>query len=224
MNAIETFYRGYRFRSRLEARWAVFFDSVEIPWRYEEEGFVGPHGDRYLPDFRIYRMDGLAQTPTDIFVEVKGDPHGLRNNWTKHVDLHDFGGCLPGFCGSLWSDSAGLMLLGDIPEPDGTVWGHPIIQHDKGLHRRWFVFHGISKPWKTSPIKVIDHTDPEDDYIETRSDSWIVTRTPLEPWWDYSDPHHPVPFIQGLGENDYGRVVEAYRNARSARFEFEGAA
>jgi hypothetical protein len=36
---IETLYRGYRFRSRLEARWAVFFDVAGIPWRYEEEGF-----------------------------------------------------------------------------------------------------------------------------------------------------------------------------------------
>lgn len=36
---IETLYRGYRFRSRLEARWAVFFDVAGIPWQYEVEGF-----------------------------------------------------------------------------------------------------------------------------------------------------------------------------------------
>ena len=30
IKAIETYYKGYRFRSRLEARWAVFFD-LEIP-------------------------------------------------------------------------------------------------------------------------------------------------------------------------------------------------
>ena len=28
--AIETLYKGYRFRSRLEARWAVFFDASKI--------------------------------------------------------------------------------------------------------------------------------------------------------------------------------------------------
>jgi len=33
---IETLYRGYRFRSRLEARWAVLFDVARILWRYEE--------------------------------------------------------------------------------------------------------------------------------------------------------------------------------------------
>jgi hypothetical protein len=37
--AIETLYRGYRFRSRLEARWAVFFDVAGIGWQYEPEGF-----------------------------------------------------------------------------------------------------------------------------------------------------------------------------------------
>jgi hypothetical protein len=30
LQAIETFYRGYRFRSRLEARWAVLFDALGI--------------------------------------------------------------------------------------------------------------------------------------------------------------------------------------------------
>jgi hypothetical protein len=38
MKAIETLYRGYRFRSRTEARWAVFFDKLGLRWDYEEEG------------------------------------------------------------------------------------------------------------------------------------------------------------------------------------------
>jgi len=36
--AIETRYRGYRFRCRLEARWAVFFDAAGVEWSYEDEG------------------------------------------------------------------------------------------------------------------------------------------------------------------------------------------
>ena len=39
IKAIETFYKGYHFRSRLEARWAVFFETLGIPWKYEVEGF-----------------------------------------------------------------------------------------------------------------------------------------------------------------------------------------
>lgn len=50
--AIETHYAGCRFRSRLEARWAVVFDAKGLPWEYEPEGFETPCG-RYLPDFRV---------------------------------------------------------------------------------------------------------------------------------------------------------------------------
>lgn len=49
--AIETVYKGYRFRSRLEARWAVFLDGIGDHWEYEKEGYdLGPAG-WYLPDF-----------------------------------------------------------------------------------------------------------------------------------------------------------------------------
>lgn len=53
IKAIETRYKGYRFRSRTEARWAVFFDAFGVNrWDYEKEGFVLPSRS-YLPDFWI---------------------------------------------------------------------------------------------------------------------------------------------------------------------------
>ena len=63
MKAIETIYNGYRFRSRLEARWAIFFDELKIKYQYELEGYELPNGMRYLPDFYIESMD--------LFVEIK---------------------------------------------------------------------------------------------------------------------------------------------------------
>ena len=33
MKSIETTYSGFIFRSRLEARWAVFFDALAIEWQ-----------------------------------------------------------------------------------------------------------------------------------------------------------------------------------------------
>ncbi len=54
--AIETLYRGYRFRSRLEARWAVFLDALGIPYEYEREGF-DVDGEWYLPDFWLPRQE-----------------------------------------------------------------------------------------------------------------------------------------------------------------------
>ena len=65
IKAIETQYKGYRFRSRLEARWAVFFDALCLRWEYEPEGFdLGEFG-WYLPDF--YLPDW------DVWIEVKPD-------------------------------------------------------------------------------------------------------------------------------------------------------
>lgn len=64
IKAIETEYKGYRFRSRLEARWAVFFDALGIKWEYEKEGFdLGPAG-LYLPDFWLPQVE--------MWGEVKG--------------------------------------------------------------------------------------------------------------------------------------------------------
>ena len=67
---IETQYKGYLFRSRLEARWAVFFDACGVSWEYEPEGYVLPNGQKYLPDFLLHGVDGRA--PSDLYVEVKG--------------------------------------------------------------------------------------------------------------------------------------------------------
>ena len=66
MKAIETRYKGYRFRSRLEARWAVFFDTLGLKWEYEPEGYDLGFGVWYLPDFFVRGQDGFT-----AFVEVK---------------------------------------------------------------------------------------------------------------------------------------------------------
>lgn len=59
---IETEYKGDLFRSRLEARWAVFFDCVNLKYQYEPDGYQ--IGDiRYLPDFYLPDLDS--------FVEIK---------------------------------------------------------------------------------------------------------------------------------------------------------
>lgn len=65
IQAIQTRYAGCHFRSRLEARWAVFFDTLELSWEYEPERYDLPHG-RYLPDFWLPSLEA--------FYEVKGKP------------------------------------------------------------------------------------------------------------------------------------------------------
>lgn len=137
MRAIETMYAGTLFRSRLEARWAVFFDELGIRWQFEPEGYVVglsdalPDADisqNYLPDF--YLPD------TETWVEVKGAE--------EHLDRHllckatDYNTGLPGTHDSLGT-TRGLLILGPIPRP-GSLYGHPLIQHRKGVYLNRAIF------------------------------------------------------------------------------------
>lgn len=67
MKPIETIYKGYRFRSRLEARWAVFFDALGLKWDYEIEGFELDDGSKYLPDFYLPELDFYAEVKPGEF-------------------------------------------------------------------------------------------------------------------------------------------------------------
>lgn len=95
MKAIETQYKGYRFRSRLEARWAVFFDALGLSWEYEPEGFELPDGTRYLPDFRVTSPQGVI-----YWYEVKPDGVDSDEKFTKFlgaINGEDEGECVYGF-------------------------------------------------------------------------------------------------------------------------------
>jgi hypothetical protein len=69
---IETRYAGCRFRSRMEARWAVFFDHMHVKWEYEPEGYKLRSGELYLPDFLLPDLD-VSGMALGLFVEVKPD-------------------------------------------------------------------------------------------------------------------------------------------------------
>src|SRR5437764_2554576 len=55
--SIPTLYNGVQFRSRLEARWAAFFDLCKWEWEYEPIDLNG-----WIPDFRLV---------SNVLVEVK---------------------------------------------------------------------------------------------------------------------------------------------------------
>ena len=84
LRAIETEYRGYRFRSRTEARYAVLFDAAGIAWRYEVEGFE-LNGVRYLPDFYL---PGLK-----TYVEIKPTEETAAQAASLLWRLHSASGC-----------------------------------------------------------------------------------------------------------------------------------
>lgn len=75
MKPIETRYHGHKFRSRLEARWAVFFDACGIEWEYEPQGYDLGDGVCYLPDFLLHGVIVPCYWLNDegaLYVEVKG--------------------------------------------------------------------------------------------------------------------------------------------------------
>lgn len=61
-------YKGVRFRSRLEARWAVFFDLRGIEWVYEPAMYQLKSGG-YIPDFKVYGL--LAEVKPRVEVEPR---------------------------------------------------------------------------------------------------------------------------------------------------------
>jgi hypothetical protein len=63
LKPIQTFWNDLYFRSRLEARWAVFYDRLGIKYEYEKEGYNLGDGIYYLPDFWL--------PDQKIWVEVK---------------------------------------------------------------------------------------------------------------------------------------------------------
>jgi len=71
IKSIDTIYKDFKFRSRLEARWAIFFDELGLLWEYEKEGFE-VDGLKYLPDFWLPALD--------CWIEVKGDMPGYLEN------------------------------------------------------------------------------------------------------------------------------------------------
>lgn len=78
MAAIPTTYRGTRFRSRVEARWAAFFDELRWPWEYEPVDLDG-----YIPDFILKFYEPLL-------VEVKSELD--RRSLRMHIDKIDRSG------------------------------------------------------------------------------------------------------------------------------------
>jgi len=62
VQVIPTKYHDTLFRSRLEARYAVLFDALRMPWQYEPEAF-GNGVIGYLPDFWLPEQG--------VYIEVK---------------------------------------------------------------------------------------------------------------------------------------------------------
>lgn len=204
IKAIETEYNGYKFRSRLEARWAVFFDAMGIEYEYEPEGYEGFCGKKYLPDFRLPGENNLL-------VEVKGSDDQLEKDWDKISAAIDFDSTPAG---------NGLLILGQIPNPEKIGWGSiPVFTY---LECR----KGVSCKYAAFKMK---YNKYHDSNIAIGSDA-IMRAVYYFPYKDdYSAYGCDMPECVSTKErfisentvlsSNFASLKEAYKAARQARFE-----
>ena len=84
--AIPTEYKGFRFRSRTEARWAVYLDALNLDWLYEKEGYILPSG-QYLPDFWIPCPE-YCDNNSGYWLEIKGGhPSDIERQKCKELAM-----------------------------------------------------------------------------------------------------------------------------------------
>jgi len=165
VTAIPTRYAGVQFRSRLEARWAAFFDACDWRWEYEPTDL-----HRYIPDFVLRFAAG------PVLVEVKPDLCGA--DLTPHARKIIDGGWAADFvvCGAalLVPDShpgqASIGVMGQRqpgPLGDGyTDLGHALLHTCKQCLSR--SFHNAEGTWSCAVggcydgAHLIDRTERDD--------------------------------------------------------------
>lgn len=237
INAIPTPYDGCLFRSRREARWAVFFNTADIPWEYEEQGYDLGAAGWYLPDFRIN-----ADTHAEVFFEVKGKTP-TREELAKAEALTEQSK-LPVY---VYFDQVRLPASPSLAEMDNeTFWDGLYQQQEREAARAW-----TADPIAGWPALTFDlHRTWADEckptaYRALRSRNGGTSSRGLPLWWT-DCPHcglavpkvyGQVGMCPGLPDNaipvgaDYPvfrhatkRLQEAYNAARAARFSSRGAA
>lgn len=204
---IETRYDGYRFRSRLEARWAVFFNSLGIDYQYEPEGFELPNGRRYLPDFKVKCWGcrgAIYDKPFDLYIEVKGDM-----TYDDAIRIKSFVGEQKRIF-----DDNGEWVGGyiDVGFPVLIVGNIPNIEESYQLSES-SIFHCYDS-MNDIAIYPFNYETIDGDFFGAYP---AVRGNKFYLWGDDSN------YIDGSAEDSY-RMVKAYQKAREARFEYgEGA-
>jgi hypothetical protein len=205
---IETVYKGYRFRSRLEARWAVFFDTLGLPWEYEPEGFELPAG-RYLPDFKVRYPGRDASEVHFVWFEVKGDVREVTDEqWARMIEFGHTVGDL------IMLDGTPDMRMYQTPyamcNAEGADWTKDAPPHSSPWLDSKFCDYK-ARGFAVRPYKAQAHTFEHD---RAGVALWCGKG---RLWWDYREDFFTGDRRCEFGEGPLPRAVDA---ARSARFEF----
>ena len=125
IKAIPTEYKGIRFRSRLEARWARMFDLMNWQWDYEPLDMEG-----YIPDFvvRFEYAPMLAEIkPAMTIQELAPLTDKIdRSGWTREVMLLGATVFMHGKC---TMPCPGIIRVGDVGDSKSYGWTDCIMHH-----------------------------------------------------------------------------------------------
>ena len=116
---IPTTYAGIRFRSRLEAKWAAFFDLVGWPWEYEPFDCDG-----WIPDFLLKgRCPVLIDVkPMYHFDEWQGYAAKIAGSNPPYPAAVVGAGLLE--CGRRFHDSCFGVFVTDDCADSSPMWHH----------------------------------------------------------------------------------------------------
>lgn len=133
MKVIPTYYKGIKFRSRIEARWAVFFDALKVRFEYEKEGY-SLEGKPYLPDFYLQDLK--------CFIEIKGEKPTRQEQELAYllskesgVPVHIFSGSVPTPGMETWNDCGFETFTFDSTSKEQKLQGQEYLQSIYAVNR-----------------------------------------------------------------------------------------
>lgn len=129
-------YDGTLFRSRLEARWAYFFDLIKLAWDYEPEGFALPAGN-YCPDFFLPEWK--------LFVELKPTQEAVDAIAEKLQQLASATGCaVMGIAGPPSPKSQRIFAPSGKEHVGGIITGYAV---QKGWGSPYYASDDMGELW-----------------------------------------------------------------------------
>ena len=159
IKAIDTEYKGYKFRSRLEARFAVYLDALSASWEYEKEGYALPVNGNYLPDFLV---TSFPKCDRPFWLEVKAT-QPTRKEIYKLREL------------CVLTKTPGAFFIGSTTQAGRQISTFSAIAQHDGDYCGWYVEGAFSHTQADLPVYIEDETAP--------ADFWDVHRDRMHSCW-----------------------------------------
>ena len=146
IKAIDTQYKGYKFRSRLEARFAVYLDALNASWEYEKEGYSLPVNGNYLPDFLV---TSFPRSDRPFWLEVKAT-EPTRKEIYKLREL------------CVLTKTPGAFFVGSTTQKGRQISTFSAIAQHDGDYCGWYVEEAFSHIQAPLRVYIEDENVPRD--------------------------------------------------------------